>query len=64
MAQISWTEEAERWLKDIYDYIADDDPSAADRTVQAIYDRAQDLRRFPARTAICRFIAPRANPSL
>lgn len=47
MAEISWAEEAERWLSDIYDYIAADNPGAAARTVQGIYDRAQDLRRFP-----------------
>jgi toxin ParE1/3/4 len=47
MAEISWTEEAERWLKDIFDYIAADNPQAAARTVEGIYERAQDLRRFP-----------------
>lgn len=47
MAKISWTDEAERWLRDIYDYIAADNPSAAERTVEAIYQRADDLRRFP-----------------
>ena len=47
MAEIRWTGEAERWLNDIYEYIAADNPSAAGRTVQAIYDRAQDLRQFP-----------------
>ena len=39
-------EEAERWLSDIYDYIAADNPGAAAGTVQGIYDRAQDVRRF------------------
>lgn len=29
MAAIRWTFEAETWLKDIYDYIAHDNPSAA-----------------------------------
>ncbi len=29
MAKIVWTEEAERWLKDIHDYIAQDNPVAA-----------------------------------
>jgi toxin ParE1/3/4 len=29
MAEINWTAEAERWLKDIYDFIADDNPDAA-----------------------------------
>ncbi|HZE61021.1 MAG TPA: type II toxin-antitoxin system RelE/ParE family toxin [Burkholderiales bacterium] len=47
MAEISWTAEAERWLNDIYEYIAADNPDAAVRTVQSIYDRAQDLRQFP-----------------
>lgn len=47
MAEISWTDEAQRWLTDIFEYIASDNPQAAERTVQGIYDRAQDLRRFP-----------------
>jgi toxin ParE1/3/4 len=47
MAEISWTEEAERWLNDIYEYIAADNPAAAESTVDAIYARAQDLKRFP-----------------
>lgn len=47
MAEISWTEEAQRWLSDIFEYIAADSPQAAARTVQGIYDRVQDLKRFP-----------------
>ena len=47
MAEIRWTEEGERWLQDIFEYIAADNPQAATRTVQGIYDRAQDLARFP-----------------
>jgi toxin ParE1/3/4 len=47
MAEIGWTEEAQRWLNDIFEYIAADNPQAAARTVEGIYDRAQDLRRFP-----------------
>jgi plasmid stabilization system protein ParE len=47
MAAITWTLEAERWLKDIHEYIAADNPQAAARTVQGIYDRAQLLREFP-----------------
>ena len=47
MAEISWTAEAQRWLTDIFEYIAADNPQAATRTVEGIYDRAQDLRRFP-----------------
>jgi plasmid stabilization system protein ParE len=47
MAEITWTEEAQRWLEDICAYIAADDTRAAARTVQGIYERTQDLARFP-----------------
>lgn len=47
MAKIAWTEEAQRWLGDIFEYIAADNPHAAARTIQGIYQRAQDLAAFP-----------------
>ena len=47
MAQIAWTAEAERWLDDIFRYIAQDNAVAAERTVLEIYDRAQVLEDFP-----------------
>lgn len=47
MAEIEWTAEAQRWLEDIFEYIAADNPSAAARTLRGIHDRTQDLRRFP-----------------
>jgi plasmid stabilization system protein ParE len=47
MAEISWTDEAQRWLTDIFEYIAADNPQAAAQTVEGIYNRAQDLKRFP-----------------
>ena len=47
MANIVWTEEAERWLKDIYDYIVQDNPVAAMKVVEDIYERAQVLASFP-----------------
>ena len=47
MAIIAWTEEAQRWLEDIFEYIAADDSHAAARTVQGIYERAQILKEFP-----------------
>lgn len=47
MAEIAWTEEAQRWLEDIFEYIAADNPAAAARTVQGIYERAQVLKTFP-----------------
>jgi toxin ParE1/3/4 len=47
MATIAWTDEARRWLEDIFEYIATDNPNAAARTVQEIYERAQVLATFP-----------------
>jgi plasmid stabilization system protein ParE len=47
MARLNWTQEAETWLRDIYEYIAQDNPVAAARVVEGIYDRAQILSEFP-----------------
>jgi plasmid stabilization system protein ParE len=47
MATIVWTDEARRWLEDIFEYITVDNPHAAARTVQEIYERAQVLATFP-----------------
>ena len=47
MAEIRWTEEAHRWLHDIFDYIAADNPEAAQKVVSGIYEKAQVLKRFP-----------------
>jgi plasmid stabilization system protein ParE len=47
MAEIRWTTEAERWLKDIHDYIAQDNPVAAEKVVSGIYERTQVLHDFP-----------------
>lgn len=47
MAEINWTREAEIWLEDIYNYIAADDPDAAARTLNSIYEKAQLLRNHP-----------------
>jgi plasmid stabilization system protein ParE len=47
MAELRWTEEAVRWLAEIRDYIAQDDPVAAIRVIAGIYEQAQVLRDFP-----------------
>ena len=47
MAIITWTDEARQWIEDIFEYIAADNPQAAARTVQGIYERAQILVTFP-----------------
>lgn len=43
-----WTHEAVRWIEEIRDYIAQDDPAAAARVIAGIYEQAQVLRDFPA----------------
>jgi len=47
MAALAWTDEAQRWLEDIFEYIAADTPQAAVRTIQEIYEKAQVLAKFP-----------------
>ena len=47
MGKLVWTNESERWLRDIYDYISADNPVAAAKVVSGIYDRAQTLLDFP-----------------
>jgi len=47
MATLRWTEEAATWLEEIYQYIARDNPQAASRTIQAIYERTQIIKKFP-----------------
>jgi toxin ParE1/3/4 len=47
MAKINWTDEAEKWLRDIQRHIARDNPSAAERVVTGIYRKAQILADFP-----------------
>lgn len=47
LAEINWTVEAERWMRDIHDYIAADSPTAAQRTIEGIFHKSQLLARFP-----------------
>ncbi len=47
MAKINWTNEAEKWLRDIYDYIVQDNPVAAESVITGIYRKAQTLADFP-----------------
>ena len=47
MAEINWTAEAELWMREIYDYIAQDKPVAAANVVSGIYAKAQLLQDFP-----------------
>jgi len=47
MAILRWTAEATQWLKDIFDYIALENPQAANKVVSDIYQKAQILESFP-----------------
>ena len=47
MAEIRWTDEAELWLKEIYEYIAPDNPQAAEQVIDGIYNKAQLLKEHP-----------------
>ena len=47
MADINWTDEAVRWLQEIYDYIAIDNKIVANRVVDKIFDKVQILKHFP-----------------
>ena len=47
MAKIRWTPEAEKWLRDIHDYIARDNENAAQRVITEIYKKVQILSDFP-----------------
>ena len=46
-SEIIWTDEARNWLRLIRNYIAKDNPSAADRTIEGIWQKAQLLANFP-----------------
>lgn len=47
MGSLNWTAESQRWLKDIFGFIAIDDPVAAKRVVSGIFERAQVLTEHP-----------------
>ena len=47
MAEVAWTEEASRWLEDIFEYIAQENPAAASRVVLGIYEHARVLEMNP-----------------
>lgn len=47
MAEIRWSHKAEQWLREIYEYIAQDNPTAAGKVISGIYDKTQLLSDFP-----------------
>jgi plasmid stabilization system protein ParE len=49
VGEVRWTAEAARWLHEIHDYIAQDNPEAALPTVRGIHQLAESLGAFPER---------------
>lgn len=47
MVEVNWTAEAQRWLEDIFEHIAEDNPRAASNVVAGIYERSQVLIDHP-----------------
>lgn len=47
MGEVNWTAEAQRWLEDIFEHIAEDNPRAASDVVTGIYERSQVLSDHP-----------------
>ena len=45
--KIRWTTEAERWLRDIHDYMALHNPDAAKKVVLGVFEKVQVLQQFP-----------------
>lgn len=53
MAEIKWTAEAEKWLHDIYDYIAQDNSGAALGVVSGIYQKAHNNELLKINRGVC-----------
>ena len=47
MVKIEWTDEAKYWLKDIHDYIAEDNKRIASKIIKEIYNKVQILATSP-----------------
>ncbi len=47
MAKIRWTNESEKWLQEIYNYIAQDNVNSAHEVVLGIFKKVQILKEFP-----------------
>lgn len=47
MVEVVWTDEARSWLREIYDYIAADNESAAQQVIAGILEHVERLRVFP-----------------
>ena len=48
MARLSWTEEAAESLRDIFDFIAQNRPRTAERTIESIVNKVDSLAASPS----------------
>lgn len=47
MAEVVWTDEALGWLREIHDFIAEENPAAAARVIDGISRRVDQLEQHP-----------------
>jgi len=47
MAKIRWTDEAVKWLQEIYEYISKDNKNIANKVIEEIYKKVQTLEFMP-----------------
>ena len=47
MVNINWTNEAEVWLEDIFNFISEDSKKIAKKVVKEIFEKVQILQMFP-----------------
>lgn len=47
MVDIHWTNEAELWLKEIFNFISEDSKNMAKKVVSEIYEKVGILQSFP-----------------
>jgi plasmid stabilization system protein ParE len=47
LVEIFWTDEAKKWLREIHDYIKLDNELAAKRVVNSIYQKVENLKKYP-----------------
>lgn len=64
MAKLIWTEESLAWLRDIGEYVAEQNPQAALKVVEGIYQKTQLLIEHPRIGALYSDISDREVRSL
>lgn len=47
MVSVYWTDEAKKWLKNIFEYIAEDNKIVAYEVINNIIHKAENIKEFP-----------------